>query len=295
MMSFRHLRYFIVISEEKSFVSAAKRLNTVQSSLSQQMKDLEDYIGVELYERGKRVITLTPAGDVFLEEAKKTLAEADKTFQIAKSLNKKNKNILRVGVLIGVEVKLPKNILENLSGEAYWESIEIISGTGPELIESLNKGAIDISFTRSDLNTIDVSSIKYIEEDLIFIHPASHYLYRFPYIPIKELNNIDLIMPSSVYAPELNKRIKEFLSKYNVNYNVVIEADNAFSSMSYVNMGLGCTILPDYISSICTENSIPKKFFNINPSIALYINYRKNQKMEFINSLIEYIKKERSL
>jgi len=50
MMSFRHLRYFVAISEEESFVAAAKRLNTVQSSLSQQIKDLEDYIGVKLYE-----------------------------------------------------------------------------------------------------------------------------------------------------------------------------------------------------------------------------------------------------
>ena len=66
MLTLRHLRYFLTISEEKSFVSAAKKLDTVQSSLSQQIKDLENYLDVELFERGSRVFTLTQAGEVFL-------------------------------------------------------------------------------------------------------------------------------------------------------------------------------------------------------------------------------------
>ncbi|MFT4021131.1 MAG: LysR family transcriptional regulator [Acinetobacter sp.] len=295
MMSLRHLRYFIAISEEKSFVSAAKRLNTVQSSLSQQMKDLEDYIGVELYERGRRVITLTTVGEVFLEEARKTLEEADKTFQIAKSLNTSNKAKLKIGVLVGVEIKLPRNILENLKDRMYLENIEIISGTGPELLESLNKGLIDIAFTRSNLDASDIGSIKYLEENLIFVHPVDHYLSKFPYIPIKELNHIDLVIPSSIYAPELNKKINEIMHKYNLNFNIVMETENAFTTISYVSMGFGCTILPDYITSICTENVVPKKFFNIHPSVGLYMNYRKFYKTELMNELIENIKKERSL
>jgi len=211
MMSFRHLKYFIVISEEKSFVSAAKKLNTVQSSLSQQMKDLEDYIGVNLYERGRRVITLTAAGEVFLEQAKKTLDEAEKTYQVAKNLNTSNKATLKVGVLVGAEVKLPKEILESLSEEALFGNIEIISGTCPELIEKLNKGLVDLAFTRADINNADINSIKYIEEELLLLHPKNHFLSRYPYIPIKELNGVDFIIPSEVNAPQLNKKINEFL------------------------------------------------------------------------------------
>ncbi|OTG86134.1 hypothetical protein B9T31_08835 [Acinetobacter sp. ANC 4558] len=295
MMSFRHLKYFIVISEEKSFVSAAKKLNTVQSSLSQQMKDLEDYIGVNLYERGRRVITLTAAGEVFLEQAKKTLDEAEKTYQVAKNLNTSNKATLKVGVLVGAEVKLPKEILESLSEEALFGNIEIISGTCPELIEKLNKGLVDLAFTRADINNADINSIKYIEEELLLLHPKNHFLSRYPYIPIKELNGVDFIIPSEVNAPQLNKKINEFFKKNNININMVLETENAFSTMSYVNMGLGCAILPDYISTILTESVVAKKFFNLTPSISLYINYRKFHQTEFLDKLVSYFKNERSI
>ena len=291
MMSLRHLRYFVVITEEKSFVSAAKRLGTVQSSLSQQMKDLEDYVGVDLYERGRRIITLTPAGEVFLEEAKKTLKEAEKTLQMAQNLNTKNKNVIKIGILAGVEVKLPKFLLENFTEKSIPAvSIEIISGSGPELIHSLSKGLVDIAFTRSDLHEDDIDSFKYIEEELVFLHPKNHDLSHEPYISIKNLSNINLITPSEKSAPELYHQIKKMMEKNQADFRFSLEADNAFSTMSYVNMGLGCAILPDYIKSIKTEETILKQFTGVKPKINLYVNFKKSYNSIYVADLINFLR-----
>lgn len=77
-MELRHLRYFITVAEELNFSKAALKLFTAQPSLSQQIKDLEEDVGVRLLNRTKRKVELTEEGEVFLEHARLTLAQAEK-------------------------------------------------------------------------------------------------------------------------------------------------------------------------------------------------------------------------
>ena len=168
MLALRHLKYFMSISEEQSFVSAAKKLNTVQSSLSQQMKDLEDYLGVDLFKRGGRVFKLTTAGEVFLQEAKKTLIEAEKARNYAKKLNAKYATV-KIGVLIGVEVKIPSIILDAIKDQAASVKVELISENGPALLQQLERGEIDLAFTRNNIKTDEIESVECLEEDLLLV------------------------------------------------------------------------------------------------------------------------------
>src|ERR1700709_640112 len=76
-MELRHLRYFAAIAEEGSFTAAAERLWVAQPGLSTQIRRLETELGVRLFERHTRGVTLTPAGALFLERARVALAAAD--------------------------------------------------------------------------------------------------------------------------------------------------------------------------------------------------------------------------
>lgn len=75
-MELRHLRYFITVAQEQSFTRAAEKLFTAQPSLSQQIKDLEQEVGVNLFERSSRKIQLTDEGKAFLIYAEKALENA---------------------------------------------------------------------------------------------------------------------------------------------------------------------------------------------------------------------------
>ena len=85
-MELRHMRYFVAVAEELNFTKAAYRLCIVQPSLSKQIKDLEDEVGVMLFERDKRKVSLTQAGKEFLKYAYETLESATKAISIAKQV-----------------------------------------------------------------------------------------------------------------------------------------------------------------------------------------------------------------
>ena len=80
-MELRHLRYFVAVAETLNFTRAAQKMYTVQPSLSQQIKDLEHEVGVQLLLRSNRKVELTEAGEAFLKEALLSLEHAEKPFR----------------------------------------------------------------------------------------------------------------------------------------------------------------------------------------------------------------------
>src|ERR1700733_8952503 len=99
-MELRHLRYFIAVAEEGSFSNAAeRRLHTAQPSLSRQMRDLELEVGVKLLERKARGITLTAAGQVFLDHARLLLMQLEAATEATRRATQPTRPGFAVGFL----------------------------------------------------------------------------------------------------------------------------------------------------------------------------------------------------
>src|SRR3954470_620087 len=93
-MELRHLRYFVAVAEEQNVTRAAARLHVSQPPLSRQIRELEDELGVKLFERTARSIEITEAGRIFLQEARAVLQRVDQAIGTLKAVTGgKNRNI----------------------------------------------------------------------------------------------------------------------------------------------------------------------------------------------------------
>ena len=288
-MELRHLRYFITVAEELNFSKAALKLFTAQPSLSQQIKDLEEDVGVKLLHRTKRKVELTEEGAVFLEQARLTLAQADKAVAMARQVSQAKQQMLRIGFVPVAEMKIFPYVLPNLRVQNSDLKIELLSMNNSDQSKAIKKGELDITFTRQSLQSDEIESQFVLREPLIFILPKDHPLAKYERIPVKALNGIDFIIPSAEQSLTLHNTIMEFARNHNIELNIVQKADNILFNINSIGMGLGCTILPGYITPLTMSNTVIRPLDVELPHLDLYVSYRKNSSSIAVTKFMELL------
>ena len=288
-MELRHLRYFITVAEELNFSKAALKLYTAQPSLSQQIKDLEEDVGVKLLNRTKRKVELTEEGAVFLEQARLTLAQADKAIAMARQVSQAKQQMLRIGFVPVAEMKIFPYVLPNLRVQNPDLKIELLSLNNNEQIRLLKKGDLDLTFTRHNFNSDEIESQFVIREPLIFILPKDHPLAKYDRIPVKALNGIDFIIPSAEQSLILHNAILDFAKANGIEFNIVQKTNNILFNINSIGIGLGCTILPGYIAPLTMNNTVIRPLDVELPYLDLYVSYRKDGNSVAVKKFLELL------
>ena len=146
-MELRHLRYFVAIAEERSFTRAAERLWTAQPGLSQQMRALERELGVELLERHPRGVSLTAAGELFLERARIALAATDLAAATGRELQAGVIGSVRLGVASGPAWPGTSELLQSFGRERPQVELSVLQGYAGALWRDLRDGRLDALLT----------------------------------------------------------------------------------------------------------------------------------------------------
>lgn len=290
-MELRHLRYFITVAEELNFSKAALKLYTAQPSLSQQIKDLEEDVGVKLLHRTKRKVELTEEGAVFLEQARLTLAQADKAVSMARQVAQAKQKMLRIGFVPVAEMKVFPYVLPNLRVQSPDLKIELLSLNNTEQMKALKRGDLDITFTRHNFNSDEIESQFVLREPLIFILPKDHPLAKYDRIPVKALNGIEFIIPSAEASSTLHNMILDYAKDNGIEFNIVQKADNILFNINSIGMGLGCAILPGYIAPLVMNNTVIRPLSIDLPQLDLYVSYHKNNQSTAVKKFLELLTK----
>lgn len=148
-MDLRHLRYFVAVAEERHFGRAAERLHMAQPPLSQQIRQLETELGVQLLHRTTRRVDLTEAGRAYLERARAILADIDEAGQHARLVAAGSVGHLAIGCVgsatYSVLPALSRRLSEELPGVDFSFRGEMLA---PDQVEALRTGAIDVALLR---------------------------------------------------------------------------------------------------------------------------------------------------
>ena len=291
-MELRHLRYFVAVAEELNFTKAAQRMFTVQPSLSQQIKDLEQEVGVQLLIRSNRKVELTDEGRAFLKEALLSLEHAEKAIFDARQIAKINKDQLNIGFVPVAEMKVFPYIMPNIRAHFPDIKIDFYSLTGSDQFKALRKGEIDIAFTRYLSDDEEFESMQVFQEPLTLIMPKDSPFAQQKHVSIKSFNQQDFVISDEDASPQLHKIIQDFFKQSKLNVNVVQKSTNILLNVNLVGMGVGWSLVPAYVIPLLGDKIVVKNTVEPLPMIGLYASYRKDQKNEAIDLILKILKEQ---
>ena len=186
-MELRHLRYFVAVAEELHFRRAAERLHVAQPAVSEQIRKLESELGVELFNRTQRSVTLTSSGSAMLPEARRTLRQADVAQMAARNAVDEAKSRLRVGYLSD---SLPANVsraMRMLAASAPLVQVSLETGPAHSLIEAVRSDRLDAAVTALPAPTRGLRATSAGQEGIVAALPVTHPLAAGGPMPIERL------------------------------------------------------------------------------------------------------------
>ena len=162
-MELRHLRYFVAVAEELSFRRAAEKLHLAQPPLSAQIKDLETELGVRLLERTTRSVQLTPAGRVFLDEARAVLSASVQAERRARDAQHGISGTLRLGVIAPTANAWLAAILRRFRQAFPGVMFSIFDLTSTEQLRRLHENELDAGLLRPPIGYSELD-YEFVEE-----------------------------------------------------------------------------------------------------------------------------------
>jgi DNA-binding transcriptional LysR family regulator len=174
----RHLRYFATVAETLNFRAASDRLHVAQPALSAQIKTLEEELGVKLFERTTRKVELTPAGLVFLEEARRVISAANHAEERARQAGAGLVGTIRLGIIAPTANAWLAGILRNFRQAFAGIQFSLFDLTSTEQLGLLRSRELDIGLLRPPVGFPDLESKLVEESHQVLAVPEGHRLAK---------------------------------------------------------------------------------------------------------------------
>lgn len=278
-MDIKHLQYFIEVARTNSFSKAADNLFITQPTISKMIKNLESELGVPLFDRSRKKLILTDAGQIILEHA----ILIDKAFNnlhtALEDLVELRTGHIRIGLPPIFNTKLfPKLIA--LFHKKYPEiTFQLVEDGSKKIEESVENGQLDLGIIVLPTNDKLFHSFPFLKEDLKLVIHHSHPLAHREEIQLAELRNESFILFNKDFV--LNDRIISACKGVGFEPHVISESSQWAFIEEMVAAKLGVSLLPE---SICKQLGTEVKAVKIvNPSIYwhLAIIWAKNHYLSY--------------
>jgi len=244
-MELRHLRYLVAVAEELHFGRAALRLHISQPPLSQQIRQLEEELGVQLFRRNKREVRLTDAGKRLVNEAQQVLARIDHFISVAAQAGDGEIGHLSVGIPSGMNEILVKT-LGLLDKKFPGVHIELQYLSTGRQIDALREHRIEVGFVNLPVNEPLLALETFKREHLWLALPKAHPLTRYRRVSLRALDGQPMILFHRRVTPGLHDTVTGMCHDAGFTLNVVHEVDSIVGGLTLVSAGLGI--------AFCTES-----------------------------------------
>jgi LysR family transcriptional regulator, hca operon transcriptional activator len=290
-MELRHLRYFIAVADAGSLtVAAEQKLHTSQPSLSRQIRDLEQEIGVQLMTRGAQGVELTSSGKAFLEHARMALVQADAAREAALRAAQPAKPALALGFMSGAEIGLLPEV-ERILRDAFPNiEIRLSSDYSPVLAKALMRRKLDAAFIRREEQMEDLSYRRVRTDPLVFVFSSDHRLASHAAVAPQEIANETFCLPSKA-APAVRRVVLEFFSRAGIDLKPDYEVHNVVHAISMITSTRAVMLLPAYTKRYLPESITTRPVQGEVPTLDLILAYHKTNNSPILKRLVSSLGK----
>ena len=256
-METRRLEYFVVLTSERSFSSAAARLHISQPALSQQIRRLEADVGARLVDRSVTPFELTPAGVRLLAHSRNLLAEMEQIDGLLTDVRTGRVGRLRIGIVPSLLYGDVPGVIRTFSRHYPDVERKLFKQSTTELIDALVMGQTDVGFMYTKPRSVPLSHSELYRDPYVVVLPADHALAGRSEVRLIELRDEEIMMFPRHGAPEAHDAlISACLSVGFSPHHTMIDGTSYTDQIGFVGAGLGVSLVPSKLATIVTPDVV---------------------------------------
>lgn len=277
-MEIRVLKSFIAVAELKNFSAAARELNTVQPAISRQIADLEDELGVRLFIRNTREVSITAAGESLLRDARDIVAREEAAKDQAGRAARGETGKLRIGYLGGACLSFLPALVRSYRRAFPDVHVSLHEMTVQQQLDAFENEEIDVGFSRPlPANARNGFAAEVIYTDsLMAVLPDVHALAQSQEIRLKELAHDTFILFSRTEASGLFDQVISACGREKFTPSVASQPNSMQTVLTEVAAGLGVSIAPGCIRQLNTNGCTFLPIRKQKPSIPTELHRRSD-------------------
>jgi DNA-binding transcriptional LysR family regulator len=290
-MELRHLRYFVAVSEELHFARAAERLRITPPSLTQQIQALETELGVRLLNRTKRSVALTEAGRNFLDEARKTLRQAEKTELVGRQAGRGDLGRIEIGYMTSsacsgiVARSIAKFHHQHPLVDIHLQKLET-----PEQLRLLAERRIDLGFIRPpDRYPLGLVGVPVFRQRVVIALPARHRLAKSRQLKCTDLAKEVFIAPSVEAELAFRGYVAAIAEQGGFEPIVAGRAPDYLTILTLVSAGLGLAAVPESFTRFQIPG-VEYRAVDLEKEALISLAYRRDDRAPAILSFVTSVK-----
>jgi DNA-binding transcriptional LysR family regulator len=294
-MELRHLRYFVAVATTGGFNRAARILHVSQSAISEQILDLEEELGVPLMDRTQRRTRLTPHGELFLAEARRTIGAAERAIEVAQRSMRGEIGTLVIGFFVGGTGDFFARLIREFRDSNPGVRVTLVELTPSEQQSALVAGTIDIGFTRTiePAMLVSLHVERLYVEPLLVVMPKTHRLANRT-IELGELASESFIVADRETSPVLFDRVIALCAEAGFSPRIAATASVSTGVLTLVHAGEGIAILPKNAQDFAPAALDFRPIAHAGATIDLVVAWPRGKESPITRAFLELMRERRS-
>jgi DNA-binding transcriptional LysR family regulator len=289
-MELRHLRYVVAVAESLSFREASRKLHVSQPSLSVQVKQLEDEVGVQLFRRSKRHVEITRGGEVFLITAREVLSMLERGSSTARQAQQGEAGTIRIGFVPTASFAILPRLLGEIKRKMPLVEVELKEWPEATQVRELQSGALDIGITHLEELSDRLESMLLVRERIILALSIHHKAAGKKAVTFDDVRDDLLLIPRKHLFPALHHMIVSTFVAGGVMPNRTLPIEHIQTAIALAAANAGFAFVPESAGKFCHREVIFRPLDAVVPKLETVALWLRGSADPLVRRVLEILR-----